>query len=310
MTSRTTAQGAEALAALWSLADLMPQDFLLNVIDVGAALGEEASYQPLVNTGRARVVGFEPDFEQCDALNAHHGPPHRFFPYFIGDGGPATFHETNWVYTGSLFEPNLPLLECFNHLAEVTRPVATHEIHTTRLDDIDEIGDVDFIKLDIQGAEKTVLDSSPRTLDRAVMVQAEVEFVELYKGQPLFADVDALLRARGFQFHTFVGFGGRAFRPLVVGGDPNVPMQQLLWADALYVRDWLHLEALSPSKLRAYAVLAHDLFSAFDLAHRVLTALDAQTGTALAAAYRERLSREPVPMRLGPASRGEPPPER
>jgi FkbM family methyltransferase len=301
MIPRTTAQGAEALARMWSLCDLLPSGFLLHVLDVGAAMGEEASYQPLVDAKRARVLGFEPDFAQCDALNEHYGEPHRFFPYFVGDGGPATFHETNWVYTGSLFEPNAPRLECFQNLSELTRPVARHEVQTTRLDDIGEIGEVDFIKLDIQGAEHAVLASSPRTLDRAVMVQTEVEFVELYKGQPLFADVDALLRARGFQFHTFVGFGGRAFRPLVVGGDPNVPMRQVLWGDVLYVRDWLDLSALSVAKLQAYAVLAHDLFSSFDLAHRVLTALDAKTGGRVAEAYLERLGREPVPMRIGPA---------
>lgn len=289
---------------MWSLTELLPPGFLLNVLDVGASMGEEASYQRLVEAGRARVLGFEPDFEQCDALNARYGPPHRFFPYFVGDGGPATFHETNWVYTGSLFEPNLPRLECFNHLAELTRPVATHEIHTTRLDDIDEIGDVDFIKLDIQGAEQSVLASSPRTLDRAVMVQSEVEFVELYKGQPLFADVDTLMRSRGFQFHTFLSFGGRAFRPLLVNGDPNVPMRQVLWGDALYVRDWLDLGALPPAKLQAYAVLAHDLFGAFDLAHRVLAAHDAQTGGTLAADYLARLAREPVAMPPGPAGPG------
>jgi len=42
-----------------------------------------------------------------------------------------------------------------------------------------------------------------------VLIQTEVEFVELYKGQPMFADVDIFLRASGFQFHTLNSFFGR-----------------------------------------------------------------------------------------------------
>jgi hypothetical protein len=71
-----------------------------------------------------------------------------FFPHFAGDGGPAIFHETNWALTGSLYQPNSRLLEKFQSLADVVTPVATHHVSTTRLDDIAEVSDIDFIKID------------------------------------------------------------------------------------------------------------------------------------------------------------------
>src|SRR5580658_1266628 len=274
---------------MWSLLEFFPEDFLINILDVGAAFIERPPYQSLVDAGHGRIFGFEPNMQACEHLNHKYGDPHRFFPFFIGNGGPAIFHETNWGPTGSLYEPNSRLLEKFQNLAEVTTPVATHAVNTTRLDDIDEISDVDFIKIDVQGSELVVFENASRSLSSALLIQTEVLFVELYKGQPMFADVDTFLRANGFQFHTLNGFGGRAFKPLIANGDVNSAFRQSLWADALYVRDWMHLGNLSETKLRNYAILAHDILRSYDLAHLVLSALDSRSGEHRAADYLQRL---------------------
>ncbi len=274
---------------MWSLFDFFPEKFHLDILDIGAALDEKPPYQSLVDAGRARIVGFEPDAKECEKLNRTYGEPHRFFPFFAGDGGPAVFHQTNWALTGSLYEPNTPLLEKFNNLAEVVSPVATHAIETKRIDDIPGVGNVDFIKIDVQGAELVVLRNALKALSGALLIQAEVEFVELYRGQPMFADVDSFLRSQGFQFHAFNGFSGRAFKPLVANNDPNAGVRQVLWSDALYVRDWMRLPALDALKLKKYAVLAHDVLQSCDLAHVVLTALDGKTGGDFAPRYLERL---------------------
>ncbi|MCC2637125.1 MAG: SAM-dependent methyltransferase, FkbM family [Moraxellaceae bacterium] len=274
---------------MWSLLEFFPEDFQISILDIGAALGERPSYQGLIDAGRARLIGFEPDAVECERLNREYGPPHRFFQHFAGDGQAATFHETNWSLTGSLFEPNTALLEKFQNLSELTTPVAQHPVSTFRIDDIAEIDDIDFIKIDVQGSELAVLQNALRALHHSLLIHTEVEFLELYKGQPLFADVDRFLRKQGFQFHAFNGLAGRAFKPLVVNGNISAPIRQILWSDVLYVRDWMHLDDLSPEKLRNYAILAHDVLHSMDLAHLVLAALDRQRGSALAPAYLLRL---------------------
>jgi FkbM family methyltransferase len=244
---------------MWSLLEFFPEDFKINILDIGAAFTEKPPYQSLVDAGRGRIFGFEPDIQACEQLNRKYGNPHRFFPFFVGDGRPATFHETNWAPTGSLYEPNTPLLEKFQNLAEVTTPVATHAVKTTRLDDIAEIIEIDFIKIDAQGSELAIFEHASLVLSSTLLIQTEVLFVELYRRQPMFADVDIFLRTNGFQFHTLNGFAGRVFKPLVLNGDVNSALRQALWSDALYVRDWMRLEELSETKLRNYAILAHDV---------------------------------------------------
>lgn len=280
---------------MWSLLDFFPEKIEIQILDIGAALGDRPPYQSLVDAGRARITGFEPDARECERLNAQYGKPHRFFPFFVGDGQPATFHQTNWPLTGSLYEPNSPLLEKFQNLAEVVTPVGKHPVDTRRIDDIAEIDDVDFIKIDVQGSELAVFSNALRALSKALLVQTEIEFVELYRGQPMFADVDTFLRGRGFQFHTFSGFGGRAFKPLVANDNVNTPFRQALWADAIYARDWMRLDALDERKLRKYAILAHDLLQSYDLAHLALAALDRKTGTRFAPDYLGRLGKPAAP---------------
>jgi FkbM family methyltransferase len=276
---------------MWSLFEFFPGEFVVDVLDIGAAIGDCPPYQAMVDAGHARVFGFEPNEKECDKLNAKYGAPHRFFPHFVGAGGPATFHETTWVQTGSLYEPDLPVLSKFLTLREVCTPVATHAIQTTRLDDVQGLDNVDFFKIDIQGGELAVFQNAARALSQALVVHTEVEFVKIYKNQPMFADVDIFLRNAGFQFHTFEGFGTRAFSPLQLDDDPTKGVRQVLWSDAVYVRDWMHLAALDELKLRKYAVLAHDLYTSIDLAHLVLQALDHKTGGDWAPRYLARLQR-------------------
>jgi FkbM family methyltransferase len=274
---------------MWSFFQFINDECTLTIVDVGAAMTDVPSYQKLIDIKRARLIGFEPDADACRRLNDSYGKPHLFLPHFVGDGRPAVFHETNWGPTGSLFEPNTPLLEKFHHLSEVVIPVARHAITTVRLDDIAEVDDVDFIKIDVQGSELAVFQNASRVLADAVLIQTEVCFLELYKNQPMFSDIDAFLRANGFQFHDFVGVGTRSFKSVMSPQHSFLGFRQGVWADAYYVRDWMNWDTLPPTKLKRLAALLHDIVGSYDLAHLALEAMDRQIGSHEAPRYLRRL---------------------
>jgi FkbM family methyltransferase len=57
---------------------------------------------------------------------------------------------------------------------------------------------LDFLHIDVQGAEIKVLRGGERTLSKAKMVWMEVAKMELYARQPLARDIDSFMRKRGF----------------------------------------------------------------------------------------------------------------
>lgn len=275
----------------FSLTQVVPDIPTVNVVDIGAMSldGDPAPYAPLLRLDKAKVIGFEPDKAECEKLRGLHSKTHEFYPYFIGDGGAATYHETNYTMTGSLYPPNTKLLQLFQNLHEFMVLQKTHPVQTRRLDDIEGIGDVDYIKIDVQGAEVDVFRGAPKTLAKTILIQTEVEFVELYQGQPLFADVDRVLRGAGFQFHTFLGFAQRSFKPLLLDKDPKRGFRQILWSEAVYVRDFLDFQSVPEDKLLKLAFMLHDLYQSFDLCFYVLKEVDRRSGTAHAERYLERL---------------------
>ena len=90
---------------------------------------------------------------------------------------------------------------------------STSPIKTTRLDDVEGLPPIDFLKLDVQGAELDVLRGATQTLENVLVIESEVEFVPLYKDQPLFGEMQVFLRERGFLFHKLLDIAGRSFRP-------------------------------------------------------------------------------------------------
>ena len=266
----------------------------ITVIDAGAMEiagggGEGSDYSSLVRAGVGRVIGFEPVREECDKLNARAGKHATFLPHAVGSGRPGTFHVCNFPMTSSLFEPNEPLLKLFNNLSELTRVVRAEPIETRRLDDIPECAQADFLKLDVQGAELDILRGAEKLLERVVAISTEVEFVPLYKGQPLFAEVDTYLRSRGFLIHSIPGIDGRAFKPLVANNNINEKVHQALWSQVTYVKDFTRLGELSPEQLLRLAVILHEVYASHDLASLVLLHYDAKTRQGLWEIYLRRL---------------------
>jgi FkbM family methyltransferase len=152
----------------------------LLVVDVGAQnlASENHVYTPLRAAGVPhRVIGFEPLAERLEErARGEDGEALTLLPYAVGDGAEHTLHVNNDDATSSLLPLNDALNRDFEHLSHLAT-VRQERVRTRRLDDVlppDE--PVDFMKLDIQGAELLALRGAERTLARTAVVHCEVEF--------------------------------------------------------------------------------------------------------------------------------------
>jgi protein O-GlcNAc transferase len=268
----------------------------LKIVDIGAmSRGEDSDpYAPLLRALNCEVVGFEPLEDECEKLNRAAGENRSYLPLVIGDGSEQTFYECSAPMTSSLFEPDTALLDMFQNLEELVRVVATRRVQTRRLDDIPQARGVDFLKVDVQGAELMVFQGAQETLRDVLVIQTEAEFVPLYKGQPLFADVDAFLRSQGFVLHKLPFLAGRTFKPLMLVENPYAAISQILWCDAVYVRDFMAFHRLAPGRLLKLAAILHENYASHDLAAVALQAYDRQTGGDLQQRYLQRMVKSPA----------------
>lgn len=274
----TEEYSTRSMADILALLDGPPPP--LKIVDVGAMDIGSPPYAPLLQIPGATVIGFEPNPEECAKLNAKQTASHKYVPHFVGDGKERTFHWCSWAATSSLYPPNRPILERFTELPELVEVKETSQVTTTRLDDIADCRGADFVKIDVQGATLDVLKGGPETIARALVVQCEVEFIPIYDGEPLFAEIDQEMRRLGFLFHQFTGLATRTFAPLK--RRPGAPGQgQVIWTDAVFVRSFLKLRDLEPNELLKLALILERQYGSRDFALLALQHLDAKTGGAM-----------------------------
>ncbi len=284
--------------ANFSILEVLPEPHpVISVVDVGAMSIEGNRYDRLSELGVAKVTGFEPQSNELEILKNRGGADRTYLSYVVGRGGPATFHTCHFHGCSSLYPPDPGVIDHFVGMGTGPKDnfqvVSLQKVNTTPLDDIPEIDSCDYLLVDVQGAELDVLSGATETLRGTAVVEVEVEFVPLYKSQPLFSEIDVFLRERGFLLHKLVDLSGQAFRPFVQSSRPEdlvKPVSQLLWADAVYVKDLTRFDDLTPGQLLRTAIILHELYLAPDLAGLALGAYDKKSGTNLFDAYFERLT--------------------
>jgi protein O-GlcNAc transferase len=281
--ARMSGSAAMVLAAMAQTQGLPP----VAVVDVGASsLGQDTEpYAALLKAQLAQVTGFEPDAQALQVLRAQTaGETHRFLPHVVGNGAAAVFHATQWPLCSSLLEPNRPVLDRYHALGSLVQEKSRQAVQTVRLDDFIAAGGMDLLKIDVQGGEQMVFEGAPQRLDECLMVWTEVEFVPLYRGQPLFADIDQQLRRHGLQFLCLAGVAARSLASWPQ--DARAPQRaQMVWGDAIYVAGPERLARLDAAAAAKLALLAHHVAGAFDLCHAALQRLDAVAGTQWAGTY-------------------------
>ena len=257
------------------LARLLSMSRLTHVVDIGAnPIEGMPPYKPLIDDQLCRITGFDPQPSAIMELNQKKGVNETYLPYAVGDGQEHTLNLCAYSGWTSTFVPSMAALEVFDFFKDNARVVGQMRVLTQRLDDIAEVNDIDFLKIDIQGGELAVFVHGKEKLKNAVVIQTELQFVNLYEEQPSFGQVDQELRAQGFIPHAFAALKKWPISPLQFEGNPTTPLNQLLEADLVYVRDFVHPDSISSEQLKQLCLIMHSCYKSFDLAARCIRLLE------------------------------------
>lgn len=192
------------------------------IVDVGALGGEAKKWQKYPHN----VVLFEPN---PDAVFLENDRCLVIRVALSDSKTKKTLYVTRRNSKSSFLKPNVSLLSIFPNPTRFD-VIKTEEVPADTLDNqlqLHNVSDIDFIKIDVQGHELSVLKGAVESLKKAVAVEVEVEFIPIYENQPLFSEVDAFLKSQGFNLVTFLN--------LEIW--PSKNGKCLAWGDALYCKD-------------------------------------------------------------------------
>lgn len=209
------------------------------------------------------IYGFDLDPEACEKANAELENVEwfeRHFPLALSSTKSSQeIYITEYLDCCSLYPPNNAFVDRLSVLNKALQLNTTVEIETTTLDDFvaEQQVEIDFLYIDVQGAELDVIKGGDKLLENVLGLQLEVEFAPLYLGQPLFSDIDPYLRRKSFHLWDLDTSHNcsrryRAISPIY----SKQRLGQLIFADALYLRDPIQEKELSPSKIFKLACIA------------------------------------------------------
>jgi len=260
----------------------------ITLVDVGARGGYLDLWKLFGD--QSRIIGFEPDLQECERLNASAARNVTYLPTALGSR-----HESRKFFTtrypgasgffrgDTAFVKRLLLSDCFQTVKETT-------LELRPLDAVLQeaaLSNVDMLKLDCEGSELDVLEGAEGILrDFSTLgVLAEVAFhKDLRAGIPTHADLDRHLTDRGFRLYDIAAFRfSRRAMPFSYTVDlrdehgaffPGPSTHgQILIGHALYFRDFLEQgkDEVAPHQLLKMACL-FEIFNLNDCAAELIIA--------------------------------------
>ena len=163
-----------------------------------------ADNAPVGNPITVPNFGLEPDKRSSRKLNNKFGcKKYEIIENVIwSNQDEITFYLCKKPKVSSTFIPNEEFIKNFPD-SKRFQIIDSFKTKTSTIDNELPNRIVDFVKIDIQGAELKALQGMENLIKNCLGFELEIEFTEIYKSQPLFGEIDSFLKDRGFEFIDF-----------------------------------------------------------------------------------------------------------
>lgn len=185
----------------------------LTIFEIGACEGEDSiKYSRLFPN--SKIYAFEPLLDNIKhiennlrkynitnisfynlALSSEKG----IAEFFVSQGKPEEVPESDWDYgnkSSSLLPPDKHV-EIYDFI-KFDKKI---EVETTTIQHfckLNNVSEIDFIHMDVQGAELMVLNGAGAFINSIKSIWLEVSTVEMYKNQPLAKDIKSFMKDNNF----------------------------------------------------------------------------------------------------------------
>lgn len=227
----------------------------LTVMQVGGRGGADPYTQWCRLRGYVKTVGVEPEASGLDEIIEK-----KAYDYVVDQAlsdaeGDATLYETRGRGWCSLLRPDeaaIAKIGTERCLRERSFEVmGTQQVSCTTLDRLHgSLPAVDYLQIDVQGAELHVLRGAETSLNSIGMVEIEARFSPVYSGEPLLFETYAFLQRHGFRLHRMWPQGEREF------GRNFVEVNACFYNEKVAVIDPARMDALM-----RYAHAKHDEYA-------------------------------------------------
>lgn len=165
----------------------------------------------------SQICAFEPMPKVAAAISKIDDKKITVFAQALGaKDGTIDFNINSRTVTSSPLEPNMTK-KYYPGLTDLSEKITVPVVKIDTLVREKIIPQPDIIKFDLQGYELAAFQGAVETLAQVKMIYTEVEFVELYKNQPLFHDISLFLAQNNFSLFNLYNLGDHTDGQLIAG---------------------------------------------------------------------------------------------
>ena len=263
--------------------ELDKQGFNINLLDIGAAGNIEPRWLKIAKY--INYVGIEPDDRSNkDLQNNYNCKSYKAVDTFLWDKKEdLTFYICKKPTCSSLLQPNREFLNKFKdsnrHDVVKKKKIKSSTIHNefSKLE-------IDFIKIDTQGAELKILKGGEKEMANCLGLEIEVQFAELYKNASLFDQINSYLQFKDFIFIDFVNLSRWERYEYNTCG-------QIAFGDGLWLRSPEYINKYQSNKIYKYIAIC-SLYGRYDLIKKLIEIENLRLNTKTLIALKKQVKKQ------------------